>query len=293
MKLRYVPSLILLLAGLVRPALAQQDGKTYSYHSSASGQRQSRQEIEDIGEIEEKGFNSFRDKLRFNVNARGAYTTNARLDGSHSSSDFLFLPTLEAGFHTPLGEHFSFDLATKVESAIYSKYDERGFVGYSALATLDYRFKQNLPRVYVSLEPYRYDSFDTGNLLTQAIGFTGGVDWGVAFNAGRTLGFVGYSFTEYLSDPNIDSRMVHRGVIGLAHQIRSNLTGQLYGVYQYGDYTDFDRRDSKFTVAANLIYQFNKNWFGSLSTAWVSNDSDQDHASYESFSTSLGLTFQF
>ncbi len=294
MKLRHVPSCFLLLAVTAGPLLAQETSKNYSYQSGVGGNKQSAEEVEDIGEIVEKeGFNTLRDKLRFNVTARTAYTTNAKLDGSHKSSDMLFLPTLEVGFHTPLGEHFSFDLSTKLESATYAKYDERGFAGYSAIATLDYRFKKGLPRLYASVEPYRYDSYDTGDLITQAIGFTGGADWGFAFNAGRTLGFAGYSFTDYVSDPNIDSRLVHRAVLGLAHQIRSNLTGQLYYIYQYSDFTDFDREDSKNTVAGNLVYQFNQNWFGSLTAAFVTNDSDQNNASYDSFSTSLGLTLQF
>jgi len=294
MKLRSIPSVFLLVISFAGSLAAQEASKSYSYHSSANAAKQSAQEIEDIGEIVEKqGFNTFRDKLRFNVTARGAYTTNAKLDGSHGSSDFLFLPTLEAGFHTPLDEHFSFDLSTKIESATYAKYDERGFAGYSAIATLDYRFKKGLPRIYASVEPYRYDSYDTGDLITQAIGFTGGADWGFAFNAGRTLGFVGYSFTDYVSDPSIDSRLVHRGVVGLAHQIRSNITGQFYYIYQYSDFTDFDREDSKHTVAGNLVYQFNEHWFGSLTAAFVTNDADQNHASYESFSTSLGFTLQF
>jgi hypothetical protein len=282
-----------LLLGFVGSLCAQDAGKNYSYQSSTKATKQSAEEVEDIGEIEEKRESTFREKLRFNVSARAAYTSNALLNGSHSSSDLLFLPTIEAGFHTPLGKHFTFDLAAKIESANYVHYDKQGFIGYSAVATLDYRFKKGLPRVYASLEPYRYDSYDTGDLLSQAIGFTGGTDWGFAFNGGRTLGFVGYSFTDFVSDPNIDSRAVHRVVLGVAHQIRSNITGQLYGVYQYSNFTDFDREDSKFTIAGNLIYQFNQNWFGSLTTAWVSNNSDQENASYESFSTSLGVTFQF
>lgn len=288
-------SLILLLTLGVMASASAQDRKTYSYSTSTGAGKQSAQEVEDIGEIEEskEAFQSFRDKLRFNVQARAAYTTNAKLDGSHGSSDALFMPTVEAGFHTPLGEHFSFDLSTKLESVLYAKYDERSFVGYSAMATLDYRIKKGLPRFYASIEPYRYDSFDTGDLMTQAIGFTGGTDWGFAFNGGRTLGFVGYSFTDYLSDPNIDSRLVQRAVVGLAHQIRSNITGQIYYVYQYSDFTDFNREDSKHTVAANLIYQFSDRWFGSLTTSFVNNDSDQNNASYESFSTTLGVTFQF
>lgn len=297
MKLRTAPFFALLLAGICGQLFAQGDTsntKNYSYSSSGNSGKQSAEEIEDIGELVEKqGFDAFRDKLRFKIDVREAYTTNALLEGSHGSSDAIFLPTLEAGFHTMMGEHFSFDFALKVDAATYAKYDERSFAGYSAVATLDYRIAPKLPRFYASVAPYRYDSFDTGDLLSQAIGFTAGTDWGFAFNAGRTLGFVGYSFTDYLADPNIDSRLVHRAVVGLAHQIRSNITGQLYYIYQYSDYTDFDRNDSKHTVAGNIIYQFTQQCFGSVTTSFITNDATQNGASYESFSTTVGLTFQF
>lgn len=295
--MRAFSPIFLLLVGLCGHLVAQdvsQDSKHYSYRSSARAAKQSAEEIADIGElVEKKGFNAFRDKLRFNVNVREAYTTNALLKGDHGSSDAIFLPTLEAGFHTILNEHFSFDLGTKVEAATYAKYDERNFAGYSAVATLDYRIKAELPRFYVSVEPYRFDSFDTGDLISQAIGFTAGTDWGIAFNAGRTLGFAGYSFTDYLADPNIDSRLVNRVVVGVAHQIRSRLNGQLYYVYQQSHYTDFDRDDNKQTVAGNLIYQFSNHWFGNLTASFINNDSSQKGASYQTFSTSLGVTLQF
>ncbi len=287
------PFLALLLA-FASPLLAQ-DGKTSSHHTSGRSSQQSAEEIEDIGEIEEtKGaFDGLRDKLRVRADVRAAYTTNALLQGSHDSSDGIFLPVLEAGFHTPLGRYFSFDLSTKVESANYLDNDDRSFLGYSALATLDFRLKKGLPRLYASVEPYRFDSYDTGDLLTQAVGFTGGIDWGVAFNGGRTLAFAGYSFTHYAADPSIDSRNANRAIIGLAHQVRSDITAQLYSVYQYSDYTDFDRHDSKNAVAGNVIYQFSDHWFGSVTAAIVDNDASQTNASYQSFSTTLGLTLQF
>src|SRR5438067_220189 len=84
--------------------LHAQDSKTVAIATSARGSHQSAQEIEDIGEIEEKP-TSVRDKFRFSVTTRGQYTSNALLTGNHGSSDFLFLPTIEGGFHTPLGKH--------------------------------------------------------------------------------------------------------------------------------------------------------------------------------------------
>ena len=277
----------LLFAG----ALHAQDGKTSSYRTGAAGlPQQSRQEIEDIGEINETEGGS---KWRVNVSGRGQYTSNAILSGNHGNGDFLFLPTIDVGYHTPLGKHFSFDLATKIESAIFADHGDRSFTGYSALATLDYTYKPGVPRAYVSVEPYRYDAFDSGELATEAVGFTGGLDWGHSFNAGRSVVFAGTSYSYYLADPSVDSRAALRAVIGLAHQIRSNLTGQAYYQYQYSDYTDFGRQDNRHVIAGNLLYQFSEHFFGSVNVSWVNNESSQDHASYQSFGAGLGLMLQY
>ena len=283
---------ILFAAFLAASLLHAEDGKTYSYHTGRAGVvKQSPQEIEDIGEISEAAGTG--SKWRMNLATRGQYTSNAALSGNHGSDDFLFLPTFEVGYHTPLGKHFSFDLATKIESAIFGDRSDRSFIGYSALATLDYTYRQGLPRAYVSVEPYRYDGFDSGELATQAVGFTGGVDWGRGFNAGRSVVFTGTSYSYYLADPSVDSRTSYRTVAGLAHQIRSNLTGQAYYAYQYNDYTDFARHDSRHVLAGNLIYQFSENFFGTMSTTWVNNDSSQARGSYQSFGAGLGLTLQY
>jgi len=296
MKASLIPFSLFLLVGLCGSAFAQ-DGKTYTYHTDGSiahGSKQSEQEVEDIGVIDETGGStSLRDKFRVNFDLRSAYTSNALLRGNHGSSDVIFLPTLDAGFHTAIDKHFNFDLDTKVESAIYSKFQDHGFIGYSAQATLDYHISTGLPRFYATIEPYRYDSFDTGQLQTEAIGYTGGTDWGIAFNGGRTLGFLGYSFTDYQSDPGMDTRQVNRVVAGFAHQINSKLTAQLYYVYQYSNFTDFDRSDSQNTVSGNLVYQFNDHWYGSWTTSFINNESSQVHASYQLISTSLGLSVHF
>jgi hypothetical protein len=279
---------IILSAGLVHA----EDGKTYSYRTGRAGvPQQSQKEVEDIGEISESSGGS--SKWRMNLSTRGQYTSNSRLSGNHGSGDFLLLPTFEVGYHTPLGKHFSFDFSTKIESAIFGDRSDRSFVGYSALATLDYTYRQGLPRAYVSVEPYRFDGFDSGELATQAVGFTGGTDWGYGFNAGRSVVFTGVSYSYYLADPSVDSRNTYRAVAGLAHQIRSNLTGQAYYAYQHNDYTDFARNDSRHVLAGNLIYQFAEHFFGTMSTTWVNNDSSQARGSYQSFGAGLGLTLQY
>jgi hypothetical protein len=282
-----------------------QDAKNYSYNTSAK--TQSADEMEDIGEIsstgdggsESDGKNALpppqelKGKFRFNVGARGEYTSNAKLSGNHSSSDFIALPTIEGGYNVALGKHFTFDLSTKVESGIYADNSDRGFLGYSANATLDYRPRTGAPRVYVTAEPYRYDSFDTGDRITQAIGVAAGTDWGISFNGGRSVAYVGYNYGHYFADPTIDNRNSHRVVVGIAHQLRQNLTGQLFYAWQYNDYTDITRHDSRNMVGLNFVCAITKNLFGSFTTSFVDNESNADHASYQSVTASLGLTLQF
>jgi hypothetical protein len=296
MKARIIPSLLLLLVAGIWHSASAQDTKsgTYTAPSISAKSKQSAAEIEDIGQIEEQGTSlPFRDKLRVSVGMQTSYTTNALLSGNNNHSDVLFLPTLDVGFHTPLDKHFAFDLDASSQNAAYSRYQDRGFVGYDVLSTLDYHIKEGLPRFYVTVENYLYNTFDTGHLQTEAVGFTGGTDYGIPLNGGRTLGFIGYSLSEYVADPQIDTRLVNRAVVGFAHQLRSNLTAQVYYVYQYSDYNDFNRSDSKHTVSGALIYQFNDHWYGSLTSSYIDQSSTQPHASYQSFSTSLGLTLHF
>src|SRR5215207_9263616 len=88
MKLRFLPSILVLLFGLAGSLSAQTLSARESVRGDgvqANASKQTAQEIEDIGEIDEKsGFKSIRDKMRFNVSARGAYTTIAKLEGKHS-----------------------------------------------------------------------------------------------------------------------------------------------------------------------------------------------------------------
>ncbi len=265
----------------------------FSYKSSSREVRQSPEEIEDIGElVGDKGAGYARSKFRASVSAREQYTTNARLSGNHSSGDYVFLPTIDVGYSTDLGEHFRFDISGKLESAIYGRYDDRSFYGYSALATLDFQATKNSPRLYIAAEPYRYVSYDTGDRITQAIGFGVGLDWGKSFNEGRSLFYAGYSFMTFLADPGIDDRTQHSFVLGLAHAFTARLTGQIYYSWQYSNF-DIDRTDSRHIIGGNLIYQFADRWFGNATTSFVDTDSTQDRSSYQSFGASLGVTKQF
>jgi hypothetical protein len=261
--------------------------------SSVASSGQTASQIEDLGEIVEDQEAELKSKFRFNVTARGEFTSNAQLTGRHDSNDFIFLPVIEAGYTQPLGPKFSLDFAAKVDLGLYSNNSDRAFIGYSFKSTLDYHPSPRAPRLFISIEPYRYDNIDVGDLLTQAIGFSVGTDWGYAFNEGRSLFFTGYSYTGYVADPASDTRHTHKLVAGVSHQFRSDLTGQVFYAWQYTDFINFDRHDSKHLVGLNLIYQINQDWFATLGGAFADNDSDINLSSYQSVSGSLGVTYQF
>ncbi len=256
---------------------------------------QSAKEIEDIGVIEEMDANALGGKpsFRSNVQIRSEFSTNAKQTGNHGSGDLIFFPQIEVGFNTPLRHNFAFDIAAKVESGIYTQEQDRGFIGYSIISTLDWRPKINWPRIYVGAEPYRYDSFDTGERITQAVGLTAGTDWGYGFNKGYSLVFAGYSFTNYFSDPTSDSRTQNRAIVGLTHQFSSKMVGTVFYQFTYSDFENVDRRDYRHLLGANLTYQFTQKVFGSVSSTFADNDSSADFASFQAFSLSLGVTVQF
>ena len=256
---------------------------------------QSAKEIEDIGVIEAADSNEIGGKpaFRSNVQIRAEFSTNAKLTGNHGSGDLIFFPQVEVGFNTPLPHNFSFDIAAKIESGIYTQNQEHGFVGYSIISTLDWRPKLNWPRIYVGAEPYRYDSFDNGGRITQAIGLTAGTDWGYAFNKGYSMAFAGYSFTNYFADPTSDTRAQNRAIIGVSHQFNQRILGTLFYQFSHTDYENVDRRDLRHLLGATLNYQFTKGIFGTATTSFADNDSTADFASFQSFSLSLGVTVQF
>ena len=283
MRATFLHPLLLSACALVRANAA---------HMSAG---QSAKEIEDIGVIEAVDENAKPGKpvFRSSIQFRSEFSTNAKLTGNHTSGDLIFFPQIEVGFNAPLPHHFSFDAAFKVESGIYTQNSERGFIGYSLISTLDWRPKLNWPRIYLGAEPYRYDSFDTGERITQALGVTVGTDWGYAFDKGYSLAFAGYSATNYFADPTIDNRIQHRAIVGVTHQFSQRLVGTVFYQFSYADFQNVDRRDYRHLLGATLNYQFTQGIFGTVSSTFADNDSTQDLASFQSFSLSLGVTVQF
>jgi hypothetical protein len=108
---------------------------------------------EDIGDIRPADQTSFLSRFRFAAQAQGEWESNAALQGTSGSGDFLSMPTLEIGYNQPLKHGFSFDLDAKLETVIFSQFNDRGFWGASGAATLDWRYRPSIPRVFISVEP--------------------------------------------------------------------------------------------------------------------------------------------
>ncbi len=247
---------------------------------------------EDLGDIREVNSERFKPTFRSRFSANGTFTSNARLQGSHSSSDLIFQPTLEGGLNLPLGAGFDLDLVGRIENATYVTRSARSFVGASGAATLSYRYNPRIPRVYVGTEPYWYGQLDADR-LSSAISLTAGTDHEWAFNRGRSVAFGGYQFSRYFAAPSRDDRDAHQVLVGVTHQLRERLFAQAFYSIRYEDFDNRDRSDVRHAWGTSLLYQVSENIFGNLTGTYVHNASSDDLWSYTSAGVTLGVTFQF
>lgn len=260
--------------------------------SSSSGAILNQSAREDLGDIREVNRDAFKPTYRTRFTANGTFTTNARLQGSHSTSDFIFQPTLEAGMNMPLGRGFDLDLVGRIENATYATRGARSFFGASGAATLGFRFNQQTPRFYVGTEPYWYGQMD-GDRLSSAISLTAGTDHEWAFNRGLSLAFGGYQFSRYFAAPSRDDRDAHQVLVGVAHQLRAQLFAQTFYSIRYENFDRRDRSEVRHAFGASLLYQVSEHVFGNLTGTYVYNASTDDIADYASAGLTLGVTFQF
>ncbi|MEA3187302.1 MAG: hypothetical protein QOD99_1132 [Chthoniobacter sp.] len=258
-----------------------------------SSVRLSDSEREDMGDIRPAKPDSFLSHLRGSVQAREEFVTNAKLLGNHSSGDLLSFPTGEVGFNHALGHGLSIDTVVRAESAVYADHGNRSFWGFSGNTFLDWRPKPTCPRLFVGAEPYHYTSYDTGHRLSEAMVFSTGIDNGYVFNEHRTLLTVAYKFSDHFASPAQDDRYVNCATVSLTHQFRPALFGQLFYQFQYSDYINEPRRDSRHVVGGNVIYQFTAHLYGSFGADFIDNDSTQALATYQNFAAHAGLTLQF
>ena len=284
---RFLLSSLLCLLPLTFVKAGTADARDFSATTTSSEVK------EDIGDIHPENQGGFMSHFRSSASVQGQYTTNALMTGYHGSSDFVTNPMLEAGYNQPLGHGFALDVSGKFQSVIYSRFGGHGIWGFDGAANLDYRYRTTWPRVYVGVEPYYYAFFDSGNTAAEALALTTGVDQDWTVNKGRTILSMGYAYTHHFASPAIDDRSTNAVVFGVTHQFKPALFGQVYYSYQFTDYLEASRNDSRNLVAFNLIYQFSKGLFGTFNTTFVDNRSTVGAASYQMFNVGFGVTYQF
>ena len=249
--------------------------------------------IEDLGDLRPLADKPFLQRMRFTASLRAEFVSNALSVGNHGSGDFLLLPSIHAAFEEPLAHGFSLSLNARTESFIYAKFDESSFWGFSGSVLLSYQPTRDSVRIYAGIEPSWYASIRSGDQLSEALGISGGVQKEWAVNRDQTVFFLGYHFSNYVSFPAVDNRNAHRITAGVTHQLRPSLYGQLYYSYQYSDYTNAARHDSRNLVGLNLVHRINNHWSANATAYFVDNDSTASRATYQTIGTGLGLSCQF
>ena len=249
--------------------------------------------IEDLGDIRPLADKSFLQKLRITAALRTEFVSNALSVGNHGSGDFLLLPSVNAAFDQPLTDGLSLSFNARVESYIYAKFDQSSFWGFSGSTFLNYQPTRDSVRIYAGIEPYWYASVRSGNQLSEALGISAGIQKEWSFNRDQTVLFLGYNFSDYVSFPTADNRNAHRITVGVTHQIRPSLHGQLYYSYQYSDYTSAPRHDSRNLAGVNLVYRITNHWTGNATTYFVDNGSTAARASYQTVGFGVGVSYQF
>ena len=280
--MKSLPVFIFLLTAT--PIFAGPASETQSISAEA------REDVGDLRPTEELPWSSY---FYGNAQVQGQYTANAALLGNEGSSDFLWMPSLLGGFTIPLNQKLTLLTSARMESIIYSRFQDRGFFGFSGDATLDYQPCASLPHVYVGVQPYYYLGFDTGDNVGEAVAFSTGITDSHYLCRGKTMIFGGYNFSNYVASPSLDNRDSHRAMIGVTQQLKPALYAQLFYAFQFTNYLDQDRRDARHVIGLNLVYQFTQNLFGSVSGSFINNHSTNNLATYQNLAFGTGLTVQF
>ena len=285
-------TLLTLASLLVTAALVRAGDDPHTFKASTASETLTKEQRDDVGNIEPQGKNGLASYFYGSAQAQIQYTTNAKLQGSNDSSDGVFLPTLRGGFAVPIGAGFSVDLLGRIESALFADNTDRAFWGGSVAGTINWKYKKDFPRLYVSAEPYYFQFYEGSNDIS-ALGLTAGIEHSIVLSRGRTMLFGGYSYSHYFANPSPDDRNTNRFIVGLNQQLHPRIYAQLYYAFAYTAYESFGRHDVRQIGGLNLTYQFNPKLFGTLNSALVDNNSNRDTADYQSFAVSAGMTFLF
>jgi hypothetical protein len=223
------------------------------------------------------------------------YNSNALLSNVDQEGDVLFMPSLDFGYYRPLGAGFSVIAGANVNTTFYADFDENSYWGASGRVGADYRYNQVLPRVYAIFNPYYYQSYDTGDHLTEALAFSLGADNQHVFNQDRTAFFYGFDYSRFYTDPSFDDRESARATVGLTHSVFKHAFLQPFYTFQYSNYFNQPREDFRHAVGLAFIYDFTPWLSVRVYGNYAKNYSSLDSADYENFASGAGsgITVRF
>lgn len=248
---------------------------------------------EDIGDIHPASAASWLSYFHLQATLNTEYTSNADLYHDHKNGDFLIAPSLQGDYDVPLNDKFSLDLAARAEDFTYADHQRLGFWGFSGNADLEYNYAAAWPRIYAGVEPYYYWGYSNGKLFTSAIGPVFGFDQSISINRGKTLFYYGYHFGQYFSSPGIDTRASNTLTLSLTQQLRRDWYGQLYYQFEYSDYMQYGRDETRNVFGGSLIHQFNPRTFASVFVNYVDNASNSTLAKYTCINAGVSLIWQY
>ena len=230
-------------------------------------------------------------RFRTGVSTNVEHQSNAPLLPSGPHDDWLSLSAIEAGFNKPLGEKFSFDLSLRTDVARYFHIANISYWGPSATALFDYRPRTGWPRIFAGGQLYRYDLIDTSTKITDAGALIAGLDQSWIFQGGKSGISTGYQFSRYWASPLSEDRAAHAIFATFTHQLAASLFAQASYIWQYTDFANQARYDSRHTIGVALIYAPKESIAVRLYANFVRNESSNPVTDYENFATGLGGTF--
>jgi hypothetical protein len=249
---------------------------------------------EDRGEVVELNGRPARAfKFRTGISTAIEHQSNARLLGSGPVDDWASQSAIEAGFNQPLGEKFSFDLSLRADAARYFHIENISYWGPTATALFDYRPRTGWPRIFWGGQLYRYDLIDTGNKITDAGAAIAGLDHSWIFRNGRSALSAGYQFSQFWASPLSEDRASHTLFTTYTHQLTASLYAQASYIWQYTEFENQVRHDSRHTIGAGLIYAPREKFAVRLYANFVRNESSNPLTDYENFTSGVGAAFLF
>jgi hypothetical protein len=249
---------------------------------------------EDRGEVVELNGQPARAfKFRTGVSTAIEHHSNARLLGIGTADDWTSLSAVEAGFNKPLGEKFSFDLSLRADVARYFQIENISYWGPTATALFDYRPRTGWPRIFAGGQLYRYDLIDTGTKLTDAGAVLAGLDQTWVLQNGRSALSAGYQFSNFWAFPLSEDRASHTLFTTYTHQLAQTLYAQASYIWQYTEFANQVRHDSRHVVGVALIYAPKDRFSVRLYASFVRNESSNPLTDYDDFTSGLGATVSF